>query len=142
MSSIKISNFEVFYEIENMTIGRRPSKSNLKQHGSDNSLYFGTTANEQMCDILCKMFKYESINEFHDKNFDMKSHGGIDVIVSTNINKEGQLQIKINKNGMMHDIFNGFLMDEMDDIDPKDIIIVVDFKNLNVRIRKIKDFRL
>lgn len=142
MSSIKISNFEVFYEIENMTIGRRPSKSNLKQYGSDNSLYFGMISNEQMCDILCKMFNYKSINEFHNKNFDMKSHGGIDVVVSTNINKDGQLQIKLNKNGMMHDIYNGFLMDEMDDVDPKDIIIVVDFKNLNVRVRKIKDFRL
>ena len=47
--------------------------------------------------------------------------------------EEFETKIKINKNGMMHDIFNGFLMDEMDDIDPKDIIIVVDFKTDRVK---------
>lgn len=142
MSIIKVGQIDVYYEIENMTIGRKPSKSNLKEHGSDNSLYIGLKTNEQISDMLCKMFNYKDILEFHDKSFQMKSHGGIEVLVTTNINKDGQLQIKINKNGMMHEIYNEFLLDSMEDINPNDIIIVVDFKKMNVRVRKISDFRL
>ena len=99
MSVLKIKNFEFYYEIENKTIGRKPSNSNLLASGSDNSLYFGMTSNEQIADILCKIFGYKDISEFHNKNFNMTSHGGIAVTVTTNINAEGQMQIKINKNG-------------------------------------------
>lgn len=143
MSILKIKkNLEIYYEIDNKTIGRVPSNSNLLPSGSDNSLYLGMTSNEQICDVICKMFGYENIMEFHNKNFTMTSHGGISVIVTTNINAEGQIQIKINKNGMMHDIFEEFVLNSMEDISPKDVIIVVDFKNLNVRVRKISDFEL
>lgn len=142
MYCTKIGKVDLYYEIDNKTIGRMPSNSNLKTNGSDNSLYLGMKKNEQLCDIICKIFKYSSIDEFDGKEFDMKSYGGIDVMVSTNINNDGQIQIRINKNGMMRDIYTEFLLEQEDDIQPQDVIIVVDFINMNVRIKKIKDFRL
>ena len=44
----------VYYDLERKTIARLPTNSNLKDHGSDNSLYFGMVGNEQSEFVFCK----------------------------------------------------------------------------------------
>lgn len=142
MYCTKIGKVDLYYEYENKTIGRMPSSSNLKTYGSDNSLYIGMKKNKELCEILKKIFNLNSIEDFNGKEYSMHSYGGIKVGVSTNINKDGQIQIKINKNGMMRDIYTEFLLEEARDIQPNEIIIIVDFLKMNVRMKNIKDFRL
>lgn len=142
MLMIKVGKTDIYYEIDNMTIGRTPSKANMYDNGSDNSLYLGMKSNEGICNMLCKMFNYSSIDEFSGKQYNMKSYGGIEVLVTTNISGSGQLQIKFNKNRIMLEIYNEFLLDSMEDIKLDEIIMVVDFKKNNIRIKKISDFRL
>ena len=53
--------------------------------------------------IIKEMFSYNSIEEFKDNTYFMYSYGSL-VTVNTNINNDGQLQIKICGNGTIRSI--------------------------------------
>lgn len=129
---------KVFFDIDNKIIGRVPTKSNLKKNGSDNSLYFGTYKNIIMNSILKAFFSYANITEFGKKVFEMKSYGQ-DLNVETNINNEGQLQIKVGKNGTMYSLFVSYQMSIEERVDSSDVIILVNFNENTIFFKKIEE---
>lgn len=133
--------FFFYYDIEKQTIARFPTKSNLLTNGSDNSLFFGLTSDENLCKLICDFFKVKKIDEVSGLDFDMTS-GTEFVNVKVNINAEGQIQIKICKNGTMGRLATNYSFSEMEEIDFTKMLIVVDFKNKEIRFKNPYDLKL
>jgi len=139
MDSISLDKrTKIFFSVNDKMIGRIPTKSNLKRNGSDNSLYLGMSNNELIQALIKKIFSYSDIEEFNNKNFEMRSYGHLFEVI-TNINNEGQLQLKIGGNGTMHSIFVSYQMFKEKNINLDEIIILVDFKNNVVEIKEISE---
>ena len=134
-------NSAFYYDCENKTLGRFPTKSNLKAHGSDNSLYFGMISNNRLCKIFCDLFKVDDITKIYGKNFDMTC-GNEKVNVICNINKEGQIQIKLAKDGTMYRLTSNYAFDNMIDYDFTKMLIVIDFIKKEVRFKNPKELLL
>ena len=135
LKSFSLSKNNVFYyDVEKKTIGRFPSKSNLLSHGSDNSLYFGMTKNKDIVNVFCNFFEVKNISEIHSLNYDMKC-GEEDVNVVVNINKEGQIQIKIMKDGTMARLADNYAFSKMTNFDFSKLLLVVDFLNKEIRFK-------
>lgn len=134
-------NNTFYYDVERKTIGRFPSKSNLLVHGSDNSLYFGMTSKKEVVDIFCLLFGVKKIDEIHGLNFDMNSGNEL-VNVVININKEGQIQIKIMKDGTMARLAENFAFDQMNNFDFTKLLFVVDFNKREIRFKDPEKFIL
>ena len=130
-----------YYDLEKKTIGRFPTKSNLFPHGSDNSLYFGMISNEEICNIFCKLFDVKKVEDFSGKNYDMKC-GYDDVNVICNVNAQGQIQIKLAKDGTMFRLTSNYAFDVMKEFDFTKMIIVIDFIKKEVRFKNPLDFEL
>jgi hypothetical protein len=106
LECVKLGGRAILYFDKNfMTIGRMPTKSNLLEISSDNSLYCGTTDNEKASQALCNFFKLSSIDKFGGKTYHMNGYG-ISCEVHRLVSKQGQLQLKIGKDAVMHDLFN------------------------------------
>ena len=131
----------IYYDIEKKTIARFPSNSNLLAKGSDNSLYFGMDKNEDVKKIFCELFKKNNIREISGLNFDMKC-GYEDVNVVLNINAEGQIQIKLMKDGTMSRLTNNYAFTEMKQFDFTKMLLVIDFTNKEVRFKDPEDLFL
>lgn len=131
----------IYYDIEKKTIARFPSNSNLLAKGSDNSLYFGMDRNEDVKKIFCELFKKNNIREISGLNFDMKC-GYEDVNVVLNINAEGQIQIKLMKDGTMSRLTNNYAFTEMKQFDFTKMLLVIDFTNKEVRFKDPEDLFL
>lgn len=130
-----------YYDLDKKTIARFPTKSNLAPHGSDNSLYFGMISSLESCDIFCKLFDVDKIDKVSGKNFDMRC-GYDDVNVICNVNAQGQIQIKLAKDGTMHRLTSNYAFDEMQEFDFTNMLIVIDFLNKEVRFKNPQDFEL
>ena len=124
----------VYYDIERKTIGRYPSKSNLLMKGSDNSLYFGIKENKEIASIFCKMFNVKKIDLISGLIFSMKCGQEI-VNVNLNINFQGQIQIKIPKDGALNRLTNLYSFQKMQPIDFTKRIVVIDFLNNQIRFK-------
>lgn len=131
----------IYYDIEKKTIARFPSNSNLLAKGSDNSLYFGMDKNEDVKKIFCELFNKNNIREISGLNFDMKC-GYEDVNVVLNINAEGQIQIKLMKDGTMSRLTNNYAFTEMKQFDFTKMLLVIDFTNKEVRFKDPEDLFL
>ena len=123
-----------YYDLENKTVARFPTKSNIKPHGSDNSLYFGMVGNKEVESIFCKLFDVKTITNVSNKNFDMQC-GDETVNVVCNLNAEGQIQVKIMKDGTMFRLTNNYSFDRMKEYDFTKMLIVVDFLNKQIRFK-------
>lgn len=142
MESYKLKSKIVFYyDFNNQTIARIPTKSNLKYKGSDNSLYFGTISNIGSKEIFCELLRKKSIDKINGLNMKMMGYG-IPVDVNFNINKEGQIQIKVMHDGMMRKLFEKFQLTIKESIEESKVLIVIDFKNFDIRFKKIVDLEL
>lgn len=142
LKSFNLSNKTLFYyDCEKQTIARFPSKSNLLMKGSDNSLYFGLKTNETVSKILCEFFHVKNINQINGLNFDMSSGGEI-VNVIININAEGQIQIKICKDGTIGRLTSNYAFNEMIDYDFTNMLLVVDFKHREIRFKDPNELKL
>lgn len=130
-----------YYDLEEKTIARFPTKSNIKPHGSDNSLYFGMVGNEEIEMVFCKLFEVKKIVDISNKNFDMKCGNEI-VNVCCNLNAEGQIQIKIMKDGTMCRLTSNYSFDHMRDYDFTKMLIVLDFNHKEIRFKDPNDFKL
>lgn len=130
-----------YYDIEKKVIARFPSKSNLLSKGSDNSLYFGTNKNENIVKIFCKLFDVKKIDEISNLNYDMKS-GNDNVNVILNLNFEGQIQIKIMKDGTMSRLSQNFAFRKMKQYDFTKMLIVIDFNNREIRFKDPNELSL
>jgi hypothetical protein len=127
-------NRAFYYDTDAKTIARFPSKSNLLPNGSDNSLYFGMRNNEEIAAIFCKLFDVDDISKVSGLNFDMKC-GDETVNVVVNLNKEGQVQIKIMKNGTISRLTTNYSFSEMKEFDFTKMLLVIDFKKKEIRFR-------
>ena len=130
-----------YYDLEEKCIARFPSNSNLLVSGSDNSLYFGSKSNDAVCDIFCNLFDADNIDEINGNMFKMKCINE-KVNVVTNINKEGQVQIKIMKNGSMYKLASNYSLMNMENYDFTKMLIVIDFKNNEIRFKDPKELKL
>ena len=124
----------IYYDLERKTIARFPTKSNIKSHGSDNSLYFGMIGNDEIESIFCKLFDVKKIKDVTSKNFDMKCGNEI-VNICCNLNAEGQIQIKIMKDGTMCRLTSNYSFDQMKEFDFTKMLIVIDFFNKEIRFK-------
>ena len=134
-------NNTYYYDLDNKCIARFPSKSNLLPNGSDNSLYFGNKNNECVQSIFCSLFEVDSIDKINGKHYKMKC---IDekVDLETNINADGQVQLKIMKNGTMFRLANNYSLIEMKKWDFTKMLLVVDFANNEIRFKNPKELYL
>ncbi len=123
-----------YYDLERRTIARFPTKSNIKPHGSDNSLYFGMVGNKELENIFCSLFDVKHISNISNKNFDMQCGDEV-VNVVCNLNAEGQIQIKIMKDGTMFRLTTNYSFDRMKEFDFTQMLIVVDFLNKQIRFK-------
>jgi len=131
-------------DTKNKVIARRPTKSNLKKYGSDNSLYFGLATDSIVVKTVCQILSIPSLKVFKENiSFKMKC-GSFNVNVITNVNEEDQIQLKIQKNGLLYLLFEewclmkGLLESEVID----NLIIVFDFKNMEIRFNTFPEFNL
>ena len=130
-----------YYDMEKQTIARFPSKSNLLSRGSDNSLYFGITSNDYVSKLLCDFFNVTSIDKINGLNFDMDSGGEL-VNVVINLNAEGQIQIKICKDGTMGRLAANYAFKEMKEFDFTKMLLVVDFQGKEIRFKDPNELQL
>ena len=130
-----------YYDLEEKCIARFPSKSNLLANGSDNSLYFGNCENEMVKDIFSKLLDTSNIENASGMSFKMKC---IDEFVDVlfNVNAEGQVQIKIMKNGSMRNLANNYSMIKMEEYDFTKMLIVIDFKMNEIRFKDPSELSL
>jgi hypothetical protein len=135
LESCSLSKNRIFYyDIEGKIVARTPSKSNLLEYGSDNSLYFGMKSNSEICEIFCKIFNVKKIEEINGLNFDMKCGSEVANVV-LNLNKEGQIQVKIMKNGTINHLSSAFSFDEMEEFDFTKMLLVIDFEKKEIRFK-------
>lgn len=124
----------VYYDVERKTIGRYPSNSNLLMKGSDNSLYFGIKDNQKISQVFCDIFNVKNIDDICGLKYSMKcGNEMVDVVV--NINFQGQIQIKIPKDGALSRLANIYSFEKMESIDFTKRIVVIDFHNCQIRFK-------
>ena len=123
-----------YYDLERKTIARFLTKSNIKPHGSDNSLYFGMLGNIEIETIFCKLFDVKKIIDISNKHFEMKC--GVETVnVCCNLNADGQIQIKIMKDGTMSRLTSNYSFEQMKEFDFIKILIVIDLNNMEIRFK-------
>lgn len=142
LKSCSLSKNSLFYyDNEKMTIARFPTQSNLLQKGSDNSLYFGMKQNEDIAKIFVNFFKKKNIDEINGLNFDMQC-GDDQANVVVNLNAEGQIQIKICKDGTMGRLTDNYAFNMMKEYDFTKMLLVVDFNNKEIRFKDPNELNL
>lgn len=135
VQAIKLNKRNViYYDVEKKTIARFPTKSNLIDASSDNSLYFGLVGNEEVEKVICSILDVTNINEMSGKKYNMKCGSEI-VNVICNINSQSQIQIKVAKDGSMGKLASDYAYNRMKEYDFTKMLIVVDFANCELRIK-------
>lgn len=130
-----------YYDVDKQVLARKPSKSNLLKVSSDNSLYCGVIGNKQSEKMLCAIFGLKKISMFDGLSIDMDGYG-INCKVYLKISKQNQMQIKIGDDPVMHDLFNAYLLEMMEELTNEDVLLVIDVKNKKIRFKKIKEMEL
>ena len=142
LKSFCLSRKNIFYyDIEKQTIARFPTMSNLKNKGSDNSLYFGTLNTNELIEIFTSFFRVSSIQNIKGLNYDFTC-GFETVNVVININLEGQIQIKLMKDGTMGRLAENNAFDNMIVRDYTRMLLVVDFANKQIRFKDPNELSL
>lgn len=141
MKSLKLDkNTIIYYDIESKTIGRKPSPSNLKEKGSDNSVYLGIVGN-YLDKILCSIFEVKNISEFSLKDYKMNFYGN-EVDISCNINKNGQIQIKVNSEGHMYKLLSKYKNNINPEINENNLLILFDFANKEIFFNELEEHNI
>jgi len=118
---------QVFFDVENKIIGRKPTKSNIiETSGSDNDIYLCNVTQIDVIDKIKNIIGFEDIIKSNGNRLLMNFYG-TDVEFIFNINPQGRVSFRIiGKNrlfGMVkhvNDIFNIQL-------DIENIVIMFDF---------------
>lgn len=135
------NSFFFYYDIENKTVARFPTNSNLKLIGSDNSLFFGMTKDKNVYSLFADFFEVKKIEDLSGAKYTMKCNSE-DVDVALNINGEGQIQIKICKDGTIGRLANMYMFDKMEEVDFTKMLIVIDFLNNEIRFKDPNTLKL
>lgn len=94
----------IYFNFDNKIIGRVPTSSNLKQIGSDNSLYLGQVTDAILVSIVKSTFSVSDMSSF-DKSFEVM-YGNKKVVIDQKINDFGQIQLKFRGDGLMYSLLN------------------------------------
>lgn len=131
MKSLELNNnLSIYYDTDLKIIGRIPTNSNINESRSDNSLYMGLITNDEIKRIICDIFDIKKIYDFNNKSYIMRFYDE-DIRIESNINGDGQIQLKIVGNGQMNYMYKKFI-DLNNDLYDKKIAIFLDFKNKEV----------
>ena len=128
------STASFYYDADKKTIARFPTNSNLIPKGSDNSLYFGMTSNRKAYKAICELFGIKDLSKISGTVFPM-SCGSNDVDVTFNINAQGQMQLKLSKDGILYKLTNDFAYRSMIAFDFTKVLLVFDFVNKEIRFK-------
>ena len=128
------STASFYYDLDKRTIARFPTKSNLIQKGSDNSLYFGMITNRKANKVLRDFFGVKNLATFSGTVFSMTC-GSNDVDVTFNVNTQGQIQLKLSKDGILYKLTNDYAYKSMTVCDFTNVLLVFDFKNKEIRFK-------
>jgi len=123
-----------YYDLNSNSIARFPTNSNLLAKGSDNSLYFGNCGSEKVQKVFCDILSLDDINDMINLKFNMTCNGE-NVEVQLNINDDGQVQVKIAKDGLMFRLATNYSFKKMKEFDFTKMLMVIDFKKLEIRYK-------
>lgn len=127
---------EIYYDINKKIIGRIPTASNMKEYGSDNSLYFGQVTEPKIKNIIFKILDITDLSEFVTKKYYMKFYED-DIEIERNINKEGQVQFKIVGNGKMYGLYKKYEKIIGTKITFKKIVILLNFEKNTIFFKSL-----
>lgn len=125
----------VYYDILGKIIGRKPSNSNLLEHGSDNSIYLGIVGNYSD-DIICSIFNIDNIKDFSSKNYKMNFYGE-EIEITCNINGGNQIQVKVIGDGQMAKLLVKYKNNINPTINNENLLILFDFCNNEIFFNEI-----
>ena len=128
------STASFYYDLDKKTIARFPTNSNIIPKGSDNSLYFGMIANKKAQKIFKDFFGVKDLTSFSGTVFPMIC-GSNDVDVTFNINAQGQIQLKLSKDGILYKLTNDYSYKSMSRFDFTKVLLVFDFVNNEIRFK-------
>jgi hypothetical protein len=132
-------NLYFFFDEKNKVIGRVPTLSNLKIQGSDNSLYFGSIDNFEVASVFCDIFEIKNITEFDKKSY-MMDLNGFKYKILTNINNDGQIQIKVCGDGSIADLFAKYQVFQGYHHGQTESVLFFDFLNMTIYFREKEQF--
>lgn len=127
----------IYYDVENKIIGRKPTNSNLIEHGSDNSIYLGLVGNS-FNEVICSIFNLDDINDFTNKNYIMSFYGD-DVQVNCNINDNKQLQLKVVGDGHIFKLLSKYEKNINKITNFDKLLIFFDFLNMEIFFEELND---
>lgn len=129
MESLALNkNTNIYFDYEKKIIGRVPTPSNLKENGSDNSLYMGLKNNDKSAGLICNLFSINKIDDFSNRTFYMNYYDEF-IELQTNINHDGQLQFKVVGNGKMHNMISKYEKIVKNKVNTDNIIIFLNFED-------------
>ena len=128
------STASFYYDADKKTIARFPTNSNLIPRGSDNSLYFGMVSNKKAYKAICELFGVKDLSKVSGTVIQM-SCGSNDADVTFNINAQGQMQLKLSKDGILYKLTNDYAYSTMTAFDFTKLLIVFDFANKEIRFK-------
>ena len=89
---------------------------------------------KEVCKMFCEFFNVKKIEDIGGLSYKMMcGYEKVDVVV--NLNKEGQIQIKLMKDGTMASLADNYLVEHMVQLDFTKMLLVVDFKNKSIRFK-------
>ncbi len=140
--NLRGSNNYIFYDLENKIIGRKLTKSNLLENGSDNSLYFGS-GNNNIDAILSKVCGTDDLKKIVGTKYKLKV-GDIFVEFVFNINACGQRQFKMlndssRKRGRLYRTFDYYRTYNKLELSKNDIVFLLDLKKSELLIMQNDD---
>lgn len=96
LKKVRVCRFELYYDVDKRVLGRKPTRLNIAFDSPDNSLYFGIKESlpKEFSISVVEKITGISINDFVDFSFKMRWNNE-PVTLETNINRQGQLQLKI-----------------------------------------------
>lgn len=139
-TKVQLGEYFLFYNEGEKIIGRIPTPSNIALTGSDNSLYFGIYGATRggISSTILENIIGVSRDDFSNHNFNMKWQNH-NVILHTNLNADGQIQIKITFNGYQSGVSKlvNIFMEENNMTNFDGYGIFIDFKNMRISCQKV-----
>ncbi len=93
------------------------------------------------CKVFYDFFGTKKIEKLQGKTFDMTCEEN-DVKVVFNINAQGQIQLKLLKDGFMRKLANDYSFTKMQAFDFTKMLLVLDFEKNEIRFKDPNELRL
>lgn len=130
---------DAYYDLEKKIIARCPTQSNLKEGGTDNSLYCGQTTTINQVDVFKNIFDVVDLQSIVGKQIQMNFNNKYNITVEFNINAYNQLQLKISKDGRKDGVIRKMYIDDGKEENMYDYLLSFDFINKTLSIKETKE---